>query len=254
MGYTQAEFVTMFIGLMVVLIIGVILKFTLSKAPLKVRQIPLHIIAATILILELIKQSYHIYMGNWRTWYLPLHFCSFFLVWYGLALITRGKTRQLMYFCSMTGGFMVSVLLFVAPRMILHDAAHDVWGSFDHFHTYFFHMGVVAYWVYLLLLNIYQPDRRHIKKSVLLYSAFYFIVIVGAFTFNENFTDVLRSSLAAFDAFRLTAGQFAYDIALLAFGIGSITGVAYLTYFTTSKLYERYLNKFNKATLHIEQN
>lgn len=254
MGYTQAEFFTMFIALFLILTVGVILKFVLGKKSLAVRQIPLHIIGASLLILEVIKQTYHIYMHNWHVWFLPLHFCSFFLVWYALALCTRGKLRQLMYFCSITGGFMVSVLLFVAPRMILHDAAHDVWGSFDHFHTFFYHMGVVAYWIYLILLNVYQPDRQHIKRCILLYTAFYFVVLIGAFTFHENYTDVLHSSLAALDNFRLSAGQFAYDILLLGFGIGCIAGVSFLTYFVTSKLYQHYLNKFNKSALRIEQN
>ncbi|MCQ2381928.1 MAG: YwaF family protein [Clostridia bacterium] len=126
MGYTLAEFFTMFIALFVILTLGVIFKFKLGKAPLAVRQIPLHVIGALLLIFEVIKQIYHIINHDWILWYLPLHFCSFFLVWYGIALFTRGKTRQLMYFCSLTGGFMVSVLLFIAPRMILHDAAHDV--------------------------------------------------------------------------------------------------------------------------------
>ena len=253
MGYTQAEFFTMFIALFVILIVGVILKFVLGKQSLAVRQIPLHVIGASLLILEVIKQAYHIYMRNWHPWFLPLHFCSFFLVWYGVALFTRGKIRQLMYFCSLTGGFMVSVLLFAAPRLILHDAAHSVWDSFDHFHTFFYHMGMVAYWIYMLMLNIYQPNRQHIKKCTVLYACFYFVVIAGAFTFRTNYTDVLYSSLAALDNFRLSAGQFAYDILLLGFGIGSIAGVSYLTYFVTSKLYQRYLNKFNKSAL-AEQN
>ncbi|MCQ2381929.1 MAG: hypothetical protein MJ054_01350 [Clostridia bacterium] len=93
------------------------------------------------------------------------------------------------------------------------------------------------------MLNIYQPDRSHIKKCVITYSIFYFVVIAGAYIFQENFTDVLRSSIGAFDIFRLTAGQFAYDIALLAFGIGSITGISFLTYFTLNKLHNHLVEK-----------
>lgn len=233
----------MFVALFIVLMLGVIFRHVLKKAPLAIRQIPLHVLGATILILEVIKQAYHLIIGDWHVWFLPLHFCSFFLVWYGLALFTRGKTRQLMYFCSITGGIMVSILLFIAPRMILHDAAHDIWSCFDHFHTFFYHMGVVAYWVWMIMLDIYHPERIHIRKAIMIYSIFYFVVIAGAYIFHENFTDVLRSSFTPFDNFRIAVGQFAYDIALLAIGIGSIALVSTLTYYNMNKLYQRNLQK-----------
>jgi len=253
MGYTQAEFFTMFIALFVVLILGVIFKFTMRKSTLAVRQIPLHVLGATILILEVIKQSYHLIKGDWEPWFFPLHFCSFFLVWYAVALFTRGKVRQLMYFCSISGGFMVSVLLFIAPRMILHDAAHDVWGSFDHFHTFFYHMGVVAYWIWMLMLNVYKPERGHIRSAVMIYTAFYFVVIAGAFLFHRNYTNVLYSDISVLENLRLNAGQFTYDILLLAIGIGAIALVSTITYFAMSKLYQRYLAK-NGNALNVEQN
>ena len=243
MGYTQAEFFTMFLALFVILIMGVIFKFTLRKAPLAKRQIPVNTLGAIILILEVVKQGYHIINGDWITWYIPLHFCSFFLVWYAVALFTRGKIRQLMYFCSISGGFLVSVLMFIAPRMILHDAAHDVLGSFNHFHTFFYHMGVVAYWVWMLMLNVYKPERGHIRKAVMIYTGFYFVVITGAFIFQENYTNVLRSDIGMLENLRQTAGQFTYDILLFGIGIVAITIVTNITYFVMSKLYQRYLQK-----------
>ncbi len=252
MGYTHAEFVVMFMALFVILVLGVILRFTLKNKPLAIRQIPLHILGATIVIIEIVKQIYRIAEGTWTTRCLPFHFCSFFLIWYGLALITRGKFRQLMYFCSLIGGITVTVFMYCAPRIILVDAAHTFWDSFSHFHAFFFHMSVVAYWVWMLMLNIYQPDYQHIKKAVMLYTAFYFVTIAGAFIFKENYADVLYPSLKVFDQFRLTAGQFAYDVALLAVGIGLITGMSYAAYFITSKLYRHNLKQNQKHALQVQ--
>ena len=251
MGYTQTEFVTMFLALLVILTTGVILRFTLRKAPLAVRQIPLSVLGATILILEIIKQTYHIIAGNWLSWYIPLHFCSFFLVWYTIALFTRGKIRQLMYFCSITGGFMVSVLLFLAPRMILHDAAGCIWDTFDHFHTFFYHMGVVAYWIWILMLNVYYPERQHIRKTITTYTIFYFIVLAGAFIFQQNYTNALHSDIGLLEELRLTAGQFTYDTVLISIGILSIALVSGATYFTLKKFYQHTLQK---DALQIKEN
>lgn len=254
MGYTPAEAIVMFPALIVVILIGLLLKLVLGDKSLAVREIPLHIIGFTIVSIEIVKQCYRVYTGTWATWCIPLHFCSFFLVWYSLALITRGKVRQLMYFCSLTGGFIVTVFMYVAPRIILVDAAHIFWDNFNHWHAFTFHMCVVAYWIWMLMLNIYQPDHRHIKKAVMLYTAFYLVVIAGAFTFHENYTDVLYSSLPAFDHFRLIAGQFAYDTVLLGIGIAIITAVSYLANFVTARLYQRYLNRFDKAALRVKNN
>ena len=234
--YTLAEFINMFSALVIVLGLGIIFRITLKNKSFAIRQIPIHVVGATILILEVVKQTYHIIHGDWHAWFLPLHFCSFFLVWYAVALFTRGKVRQLMYFCSLTGGILVSILLFAAPSMILHDASRDIWSCFDHVHTYFYHIGMFAYWVWLLMLDIYQPEREHIKKTILVYTSFYFVVLAGAYIFHENFTDALYSSVNAFNTARLKIGQFLYDTILIGVGIGAITGISFLTYHLLNKV------------------
>ncbi len=244
MGYTQAEFIGMFAALFVILTAGVILRYTLRNATATVRQIPIMVLGATILLLEIAKQSYHIINGDWNPWFLPLHFCSFFLIWYAVALFTRGKIRQLMYFCSLCGGILVSILLFIAPRMIIHSACQNLLGSFDAFHTYVFHMGVVAYWIWLLMLNVYQPERQHIHQTIILHTIFYFVVIAGAHIFHENFTNVLNSEgIAPLENLRASAGQFVYTIVMLLIGIAAIALAASATYFTINKFYHRNPNK-----------
>ena len=245
MGYnTQAEFMLMFIGLFVILVVGVILRHTLKKRSEVVRHIPLMVLAALILLLEITKQVYHIANGDWRTWYIPLHFCSYFLVWYAVALFTRGNIRQIAYACSLVGGITVTVLLFAAPRMILFSALNNIWDTFNHFHTYFYHMGVVAYWIWMLMLNVYHPKRKHIYQVVILHLVLFFATIIGAHVFHENYTNVLNSeNIAVVEHFRLSAGQFPYTVALLFVGVAVITIVSCATYFVLKKLYRRNLNQ-----------
>ncbi|MCM1404672.1 MAG: YwaF family protein [Prevotella sp.] len=244
MGYTQAEVIGMSVALFVILVGGVILRQTLRHATAAIRQIPLMILGATILLLEIAKQSYHLIQGDWNPWFLPLHFCSFFLIWYAVALCTRGKVRQLMYFCSLSGGILVSLLLFIAPRMIIHAACSNLLTSFDAFHTYFFHMGVVAYWIWMLMLNVYQPQRQHIYQTIILHTIFYFFVIAGAHIFHENYTNVLNSDgIALLENIRLSAGQFVYTIVMLLIGIAAITLATTATYYVINKSYHQHANK-----------
>lgn len=250
MGYTQAEFIAMFLALFVILAVGVILRYTLRKSTAAVRQIPIMVLGATILLLEVAKQSYHLINGDWKPWFLPLHFCSFFLIWYAVALFTRGKLRQLMYFCSLCGGILVSIIMFIAPRMIIHNACQNLLGSFDSFHTYVFHMGVVAYWIWLLMLNVYQPERQHVYQTIVLHTIFYFFVIAGAHIFHENFTNALNSEgIAPLENLRASAGQFVYTIVMLLVGIAAITIAASATYFTINKFHHR---NTNQAALPVE--
>ena len=112
-------------------------------------------------------------------------------------------------------------------------------------------ISILSFITWVLLLIGY--GCQYVKKTVMLYTAFYFVIIAGAYIFHENFTDVLVSSIGAFDNFRLSAGQFAYDVTLLGIGVGSIALVAYLTYLAMSKLYQRNLQK-NALSVDIEQN
>ena len=244
MGSTSSnDFVAIYIALFVIIIMGVVLKHVLRNQNETRRQIPLMVIAGVLLVLEIVKQVYHIICGDWHTWYIPLHFCSYFLVWYAVALFTRGKIRQTMYACSLTGGFIVSLLLLVAPRMILHSATVDIFANFNNFHTFFYHIGVMAYWIWMLLLKVYHYETAHLKRTIVFHIGFFFVTIIGAHVFQENFTNVLRADIAIMEDLRLSAGQFTYTMVLFLVGVGAISLVASAVHFIMKKLYHKNLNQ-----------
>ena len=240
---TQSDFVSIYLALCVIIITGVVLKYTLRNKDEKVRHLPLMIVAIVLLVLEIIKQTYHIICGDWKAWYIPLHFCSYFLIWYTVALFTRGKVRQTMYACSLTGGIIVSLLMLVAPRMILHSATTDIFGEFNHFHTFFYHMGVMAYWIWMLMLKVYHHQSHHLLRTILFHLSMFFVTIIGAHIFNANFTNVLHSDISIMEDLRLTAGQFTYTIVLLLVGISAISLVSASIHFVMKKLYKQNLNR-----------
>lgn len=244
MGFnTEAEFISIFLALFVILVLGVIFKHVLRNASENLRHLPLIIISVFVLIFEVIKQVYHLTNHSWKTWYIPFHFCSYFLVWYGVALFTRGKVRQIMYSCSLVGGILVSLLLCIAPDMILHSATTNIFDSFNHFHTYFYHMAVMAYWIWMLMLNLYHPQKTHLKPSIVLHGVFFFITIIGAHVFQTNYTNVLRSDINILETLRYNAGQFTYTAVLFLVGILAISIVANASYYIMNKLYKENLNK-----------
>lgn len=238
MGYnTEAEFLAIFMALFIILVLGVIFKYTLRNVTENLRHVPLIVTAVCLLVFEVVKQSYHLINGDWNTWHIPLHFCSYFLVWYGVALFTRGKVRQVMYTCSLVGGVLVSLLLCIAPDMILHNATTDVFGSFDHFHTYFYHMGVMAYWIWMLMLNVYHPQKKQLSTSLILHAIFFFFTIIGAHIFQTNYTNVLYSDISIMENLRMNAGQFTYTVVFFAVGALAVCIVSSAIHFVLKKLY-----------------
>ena len=240
---TQSDFMSIYIALFVILTVGVVLRHVLRNATEKVRHIPLMVLTVVLLLLEIAKQTYHIVCGDWVTWYIPLHFCSYFLVWFTVALCTRGKVRQTMYACSLTGGIIVSILLLITPQMILHEATTNIFGKFNYFHTYFYHMGVMAYWIWMLMLKVYHHEPQHFRYTIILHVAFFFATIIGAHTFHENFTNVLGSDIKVLEELRVAIGQFPYTMLLLLIGIGSIALVSGVTHLVVKKLYRQNLNQ-----------
>ena len=244
MGSTsRTDFVAIYLALFAIIIMGVILKHVLRNKSENMRHLPLMVIAGVLFVLEIIKQVYHIVCGTWHTWYIPLHFCSYFLVWYTVSFFARGKVRQSMYACSLTGGIIVSILLLVAPRMILHSATVNIFGNFNNFHTFFYHMGVMAYWIWMLMLIVYHHETCHLKRTVIFHIVFFFVTIIGAHAFHENFTNVLHSDISIMEEIRLSAGQFNYTVALFLVGIVAISLVSGVIHLVMKKLYKENLNE-----------
>ena len=94
--WTKEEVAVLPIILISIILVAFTLGHALKNKSDKIRNIPLIIIAVIILVLEVIKQVRAIVTG-YSGWTIPLHFCSFFMVWFPLAQFTTGKVKQSWY-------------------------------------------------------------------------------------------------------------------------------------------------------------
>ena len=240
----MAEAIMIPLGMVVVLLLGITLRRLLKDKDRRVREIPVQTLAVMLLVLEVIKQVYHLFIvRDWEPWDLPMHFCSFFLIWFTFALCSRGQIRQLAYSCCLCGGILVTIMLAAAPQMIVNVACQNIFGSFPSFHTYFFHFSVVAYWEWLLLLRVYEPHKSHIWQTILLYMASFALIMAAAFIFNTNYTNVLSTDIGVLEHLRLSAGQFVYDLVLYCGGTALIAVVATAVYLATHTATAHRLNR-----------
>lgn len=88
--WTKEEKLVLPIALAIIVVISIITCFLTRKQNETVRKILLMIISATMLILEVAKQTINIKNGYFY-WAIPFHFCSLFLYFFPLASFFKGR-------------------------------------------------------------------------------------------------------------------------------------------------------------------
>lgn len=104
-------------------------------------------------------------------------------------------------------------------------------------------MLVVAYWLWLLLLRVYQPNKNHIWQTTILHMVMFALSMVAAFALNTNYVHVLTTTIGILERVRLSAGQAVYDVLLYLGGSALIAGVTTGIYFATNACYQRATRK-----------
>ena len=93
-GYNETDFIVLPISLAIIILITIVLRFTLKNKSDKVKNIPLIVISAILIILEIIKQTKNLTGEKFDPYALPFHYCSLFVFTFPLAHFTKGKVKK----------------------------------------------------------------------------------------------------------------------------------------------------------------
>ena len=225
MNYTEAEKIVMPIALIAIIIIGFILRIFLKNKSDKIKNIPLTAIIVVMLVLELVKQIRLIANGAWTYWNIPIHFCSSFMIWFSVAQFGRGRVKEIGQACSLSSGILMTIMFYIYPSSIIGNACANPFANFSTFHTFTFHFLAICYWVWLVMLNLYKPNKNDLWICAIVYFVYYIILTAMAYIFNTNFSNALQSNINFMEQFRLTCGQIPYTIVMFLFGIGAIVAI-----------------------------
>ena len=217
--YSDAEKLWLPISLGIIILICIILGFALKGKSEKVKRIPQMLIAIIILVLEVIKQIYHIVLGDYTTWYIPLHFCSLFLFFYPLAEFSRGRVRECGQALAFITSFMFVACFYLMPSGVIGTSTERVFTDFNAFHTYFYHHLVILYFGLTLTLRTYTPKYKHALYVWIGLTAYFAVAVSMSFILNENYCNILTCSIDFIENWRLTFGHIPYLIGMYAFGI-----------------------------------
>ena len=138
--WSSAHLKTLLPALAVMVILTVILRLCLKDKPLRIRMIPLQIIAVILLLLEIGKQiSSFLRPEGYDLYHIPLHFCSLMLVALPAIAFYRGKHQKLIsgVACGLTSA--VFLLTVIYPVLI-----YSTWDIENYFNNFFAFTKAVA--------------------------------------------------------------------------------------------------------------
>ena len=228
-GYNSVGSWTMVGTFVAAVLIAFLLWAILRKKDIKYRTIPLMVITAIMLILEVVKQIISIKAGySW--WMFPMHFCSLFLYIYPLAVFAKGKIKDF----GLTMAFVCSLLMFVFfyinPIDIIGLSPEHVFSDFYSFHTFIYHHLVILFLFASLLLNVYNINRRSFVHVLIGFTIYGVVAVSLAHALNVNFCNLLTSNIPFMESLRQSVGQILYTIImwLIAISCSFAVCVTYL--------------------------
>lgn len=173
------------------LVICLILRLTLGNKSLKIRMIPLQIVAIMLVLLEIGKQWVSFSRG-YDLYHIPLHFCSIFIFALPIMSFYRGKHATLV--SGVTAGLCAACagLTLIYPCLIY--SAGNIEGFFTDyldFHTVAFHNLVILAFFLIISLQLHAPQKKGEMKGIALF-------LVVFCTVAAIFSQILETNYAGF--------------------------------------------------------
>lgn len=240
--WSKSDAIVLPLTLFSIILITVLLWFFLHKKDSRYKKIPLYVITATMLLLELIKQIRAIING-YDNWTIPLHFCSLFLYFFPLAVFTKGKVQEFGKTMSFVCSIWLFILFYFNPGSIIGSSTtQNVFQSFSSIHTFFYHHLAILFLFVSVSLGYYNFTYKNIIYVVIGFVLYAIFGVTMAHLTNTNFCNLLESNIPFMETFRQNVGQVLYTIVM--FLIGVVGGcVACLSFIGVNKLVAKFKNK-----------
>lgn len=232
--WTREHFIAIIPAWVVFIGIAILLRRLLAGRDDRVRRIPLQVITAVILVLEVIKQVKSLIEG-YDLYFLPFHYCSLFLYLIPLHSFLRGRARE--WIAPVTAACGASLVLFMAIVPTVVYSAENVLHittEFISFHTVVFHHLVCLYMFCAVALGDFRFDtRRDLRKTAIFLAIYVAVATALSFALDVNFHNLKHCNFALVEDVRVALvgavgwlGQAVYDAVLFVMTIV----FAYLSY------------------------
>lgn len=168
--WTAEHGMTLLPALGAMLLFSFLLGRYLRKKDLRVRMIPLQVVACLLVALELGKQTLSLREG-YDLYNLPFHFCSLFIFALPVMAFYRGRHQQTVYavVSSLCGA--VFLLMMLYPNLIYGaEAIRGFFKDYMDFHTVVFHNLVLLAFLLILALQVHAPQKKGERRALLVFT------------------------------------------------------------------------------------
>lgn len=244
--WTPEHIQTLLPALGVMALIAVALRLLLGKKTLKIRMIPLQVIAVLLLALEVGKQAVSFSRG-YDLYHIPLHFCS--LVMFTLPFMAFYKGKYSAGINAIATAICGATFWLTAIYPDLIYGANNIrnfFGDYLDFHTVAFHNLVMLAYMLIVALDLHTPAKKGETKGILIFlTTFCVVAAVVSQILQTNYAGFFECNVPPIESVRLALqpiigyapAQIIYVAGLTAVHYGFVLG-----FYAIYKLLSRLLN------------
>ena len=245
--WSPAHIKTLLPALVVMLLVSIALRLWLGKKDLKIRMIPVQVIAVLLLLLEVGKQAVSFSRG-YDLYHIPLHFCSLLLFTLPAMAFYKGKYAQQVRAVGTAICGAIFWLTAIYPCLIY--SAGNIEGFFTNFldaHTVLFHNLAMLAFMLIVALDIHTPATKGEHKLIVLFlTVFCVVAAVVSQLLETNYAGFYHCNVPPIEEIRLMLqpiigywpAQLIYIVGLTAVHYGFVIGF-YCIYKAICKLLNR---------------
>ncbi len=251
--WSSAHIQTLLPALVVMILLSIALRIWLGKKDIKIRIIPVQIIAVLLLALEVGKQVVS-YSRGYDLYHIPLHFCSLLLFTLPAMAFYKGKYAQQARAIGTAICGAIFWLTAIYPCLIY--SAGNIEGFFaDYldFHTVAFHNLAMLAFLLIVALDLHTPAAKGEHKNIVLFlTVFCVIAAVMSQLLETNYAGFYHCNVPPVENIRLMLRpiigywptQLIYIVGLTAVHYGFVIG-----FYCIYKVIRRLLTKKTPATV-----
>ena len=202
--WSPAHIKTLLPAMGVMLLLSILLRVLLGKKDLKIRMIPVQIIAVILLALEVGKQVVSFSRG-YDLYHIPLHFCSILLFTLPAMAFYNGKYVQQVRAVGTAICGAIFWLTAIYPCLIY--SAGNIEGFFTNYldaHTVLFHNLAMLAFMLIIALDLHAPAAKGEHKLIIVFlTAFCVIAAVASQLLQTNYAGFYHCNVPPIEEFRL---------------------------------------------------
>ncbi len=244
MPWSKLHAITLLPSVAGMVLLAALIGFLLRKKSDKIKMIPIQIIAAILIVLEILKQI-HCILDGYSLYMVPLHFCSLFLYMFPFMACYFGKHKDKVRIVTLVTCTMLFGAMMIYPTLIYGisslEGCMQAFTSFDalkqnflSFHTVIYHNLVLFGFFLILALRLFNLEKKaDLKVIFFTFLGFNIISASMAQILKENYNNFYYSGIAPVENIRQDLvsqiggwGQALY-VLFMAFMVFALSFVAY---------------------------